>query len=93
MRKASASFRYRGIRIRRISQGQCPASGSQVREIDVEPITVTIAEAVRVTGVSRTAIYQLIRDGRLETVKVRKRRLVKTRSLRRLFEGDENTVA
>lgn len=59
----------------------------------MEPITVTIAEAVRVTGVSRTAIYQLIRDGRLETVKVRKRRLVKTRSLRRLFEGDENTVA
>lgn len=57
----------------------------------MEPITVTIAEAVRVTGVSRTAIYALIRQRSLESVKVGKRRLVKTRSIRQLFEGDEST--
>ncbi len=52
-----------------------------------EPITVTVKEALRISGLGLTKIYELINDGRLETVKVDNRRLVIYESLKSLLSG------
>ncbi|WP_426265163.1 helix-turn-helix domain-containing protein [Sphingomonas sp. PWP1-2] len=50
----------------------------------MEPITVTIADTQRVTGLGRTKLYELIGNGRLKTVKIGRRTLVSTDSIRAL---------
>lgn len=51
----------------------------------MDPITTTIEDTKKATGLSRSTIYNLIGDGKLETVKVGRRTLVKTRSIRVLL--------
>ncbi len=51
----------------------------------MEPITVTIEETKRATGLGHTTIYALIGEGKLKTVKVGRRTLVKTKSIRELL--------
>ncbi len=51
----------------------------------MEPITTTIEGAKRATGLGTTTIYALISDGKLETVKVGRRTLVKTKSIRAML--------
>ena len=50
----------------------------------MEPITVTIEGAKRATGLGHTKIYELIGSGKLQTVKIGRRTLVKTDSIRAL---------
>lgn len=45
------------------------------------PITVTIENALRISGLGRTKLYQLINDGTVKTVTVGRRRLVVYSSL------------
>ena len=54
---------------------------------DLEPLTVRIPTAVRITGLSRSRIYELIIAGNLETVKVGRATLVRYDSLKNLIEG------
>ncbi len=56
------------------------------RSIDVQPITTTINGAAQALGVGRTTIYDLIRQGRLEKLKLGRRTLVTTASIRNLVE-------
>ena len=49
-----------------------------------EPLTVTINEAVRLVGISRSRMYELINAGDVSTVKLGGRRLVHLDSLQRL---------
>lgn len=51
-----------------------------------EPMTVRIPVAVRLTGIGRSKLYELIKAGDVETVKVGTATLVKVASLRRLVE-------
>jgi excisionase family DNA binding protein len=51
----------------------------------LDPITVTIAEARRLSGLSNTTVYKLIGEGRLRTVKVGTRTLVVYATLRTLL--------
>lgn len=53
-------------------------------ERKIEPITVRISTAVRITGLSRSRLYELIQSGTLETVKVGRATLIKYRSLQAL---------
>jgi excisionase family DNA binding protein len=53
----------------------------------MEPIAVSINEAAAILGIGRTSIYRLIKEGRLETVKLGRRNLVKTRSIKALAEA------
>jgi excisionase family DNA binding protein len=48
------------------------------------PITVRVAAAVRLTGLSRSRIYELIQAGDIEIVKVGRATLVRYDSLQRL---------
>ena len=48
------------------------------------PITVTVNEALRLTGLGRTKTYELINDGTIKTIKIGSRRLVIYKSLEEL---------
>ena len=50
----------------------------------MEQISVRISDAVRLTGLSRTKIYQLIAHGDLEVVKIGRSTVVLASSLREL---------
>lgn len=49
------------------------------------PFTTSISEAAKALSLGRTSIYELINSGRLETVKIGRRRLVKVESIQRLL--------
>lgn len=50
----------------------------------MEALTVSISEAAKALGLGRTTIYAMIADGRLEAIKLGRRRLVAVEFLRRL---------
>lgn len=56
-------------------------------KIDVRPHAMTIADAVKWSGVGRTTLYALIAEGRVDAVKVGTRTLVTTASLERLLSN------
>ncbi len=53
-------------------------------EILARPVC-TAAEVQDITALSRGQVYRMIGDGRLETIRVGRRILVKTESIRRLL--------
>jgi hypothetical protein len=48
------------------------------------PLTLSVADAVRLSGLKRTSLYAAMKDGRLRYSHVGRRRLVHFESLRRL---------
>lgn len=61
-----------------------PAPDAQA--LPCEPITVRISMAVKLTGLGRSKLYELIKSGEVETTKVGTATLVKVASLKRLAE-------
>lgn len=59
-----------------------------VVEHTIEPLSVKVPVAVRMTGIGRSKLYELIKSGEVEIVKVGTATLVKVASLRRLIDGD-----
>ena len=55
----------------------------------IEPLTVRIPEALRLTGIGRSKLYQLIKSGDVQTVKIGTATLVVMASLRRLVRVDQ----
>lgn len=55
----------------------------------MEPVTTSITGGAKALGLARTTIYALIGEGRLETVKLGRRHLIKTASIRRLIDSAE----
>ena len=53
----------------------------------MEPITTSINDAAKALSLGRTSIYALIREGRLETIKLGRRTLVRIASIRRLLDA------
>jgi len=53
----------------------------------MEPVTLTIDGTKKATGLGTTKIYELIGQGKLDTVKIGRRTLVKTASIRALLEA------
>ena len=54
----------------------------------MEVIAASVKEAAKALSLGRTSIYALIRDGRLETIKLGRRTLIKAASIRRLLESE-----
>jgi excisionase family DNA binding protein len=52
----------------------------------MEPLTITIDDTKKAIGLGTTKIYELINEGKLETVKIGRRTLVKTASIRALVD-------
>lgn len=51
----------------------------------IEPVSVRIAEAVRLTGISRSTLYELIQSGELQAVKMGRSTFIPFENLRRLI--------
>ena len=52
----------------------------------MEILTCTATDAARALGIGRTKLYELINDGKLKTVKIGRRTLVKADSIRMLVD-------
>lgn len=53
----------------------------------MKPIALSVSDAVKASGLGKTTLYSAMADGRLETRKVGRKRLILTDSLIRLIEG------
>jgi hypothetical protein len=54
----------------------------------VEKIGYSINDAVAVSSIKRSMLYELIAAGKIETTKIGKRTIVKASSLHRLINGE-----
>lgn len=71
----------------RLQRGEVQMSlGMPPEEVNLEPISVRISTAVKLTGICRSTIYELIGDGPIETVKIGRSTFILYPSLKRLFE-------
>ena len=55
----------------------------------MEPILVSVNDAAHILNLGRTSIYALIKAGRLVTVKVGRRTLVRMDSVKTLAAGED----
>lgn len=53
----------------------------------MEPIALSVPDAIKVSGLGKTTLYEALAAGRLESRKVGRRRLILTRSLREFIES------
>lgn len=60
---------------------------SQAEPPRPEPISVRIPEAARLTGLSRSRLYELMKNGEVEYVKVGNSTLILVAGLRAFIEG------
>jgi excisionase family DNA binding protein len=59
----------------------------------IEPLTVTVPEALRLTGLGRTSLYRLIGQKKLRHVKIGTRTLIDFSSIKRLLDSDSDKSA
>ena len=52
----------------------------------MEPFLISIAETAKALSLGRTSVYELIKEGELETRKMGRRRLVTVESIKRLID-------
>ena len=62
------------------------AATARIAAQAMEPIAVRIAEAMRLTGIGRSKLYELIASGDIETVKIGRCTLIPTTSLHDLID-------
>ena len=79
-------IRRTGSMLRESEQLALPFANLAVTETALEPISVRIADAIRLTGIRRSKLYELIASGDLETVKIGRCTLVPVASLHALIE-------
>jgi len=53
----------------------------------ITPISVTVNDAVKMSGIGRTALYRALGEGQIQSRMFGRRRLVLTESLQRFIEG------
>ena len=58
-----------------------------------DPEALSVEDAARRAGIGRTFLYQAISSGRLPSIKLGKRRLVRIEALRRWLESLETDAA
>jgi len=56
-------------------------------ETQMEPLAVSINSAAKALGIGRSSIYSLIKEGRLEAIKIGRRTLLTTTSIKRLAQA------
>jgi excisionase family DNA binding protein len=68
-------------------QDESGKATAELGALSIEPISVRIATAVKLTGIPRTTLYELIKSGEIETVKIGRSTFIPYRCLRRLIGG------
>lgn len=70
----------------------CRANGAVCNrmEIDVDAVATSVNGAAKALSLGRTSIYALIREGRLKAVKVGRRTLITTESIRALIDPNRS---
>ncbi len=68
-------------------RGQARDAAAELEDLPVEPISVRIAAAVRLTGIPRSTLYELINSGEIETIKIGRSTYIPYRCLKRLIGG------
>ena len=53
----------------------------------VERRALSVTEAARACGISRASVYRLVSDGKLKTIKIGARRLIRPEALEALLDG------
>jgi excisionase family DNA binding protein len=56
---------------------------------NLERLALSVPEAARTCGLSRATLYRLIAEGRLKTLKIGARRLVRPEAIDALLNGGE----
>lgn len=79
-------IRRAGSTVRDGEQLALPFTQPAAMATTLEPISVRIADAIRLTGIRRSKLYELIASGDLETVKIGRCTLVPVASLLALIE-------
>lgn len=59
----------------------------------LEPLTVTVESAAALSGLSRRTIWGLLKDGRLDSKMIGRRRLIPTQALKTFLLGPEEGQA
>ncbi|MBG6118183.1 MULTISPECIES: helix-turn-helix domain-containing protein [unclassified Sphingobium] len=54
--------------------------------LPMEPLTVRIKTAVKLTGIGRSTLYELIQSGEIETLKIGRSTFIPYRCIKRLVE-------
>lgn len=54
----------------------------------MEPLAISIKATEKALGVGRSSIYSLIKSGKLEAIKIDRRTLLTTASIKRLAAGN-----
>jgi excisionase family DNA binding protein len=54
---------------------------------NIEPVTITILDALRLSGLGRTKLYELLTNGEIQSVRVGTRRLIVFASLKACLTG------
>lgn len=65
-----------------------PSVQDLLGELPVEPICVRVPVAVKLTGISRSTLYELIGAGEIATVKVGRSTFIRYDSLKQLFDRE-----
>lgn len=60
--------------------------GDDTQSQPIAPISVRIATAVKMTGIGRSKMYELIQEGAIDIVKIGSATLIPVASLERLLE-------
>lgn len=74
------------------SPGECfdpheaPRRTDPQAALPTEPISVRVADAIKLTGIPRSTLYELIAAGAIDTVKIGRSTFILYASLKRLFE-------
>lgn len=74
------------IRTRRGSPRDTKDENQAVSNNHSEPLTVRIPAAIRMTGIGRSKLYELIQSGDIEIVKIGSATLIPVESLRQLID-------
>lgn len=68
------------------SRDQAESGLAVLEGLPAEPICVRVATAVKLTGIPRSTLYELIAAGEIETAKIGRSTFILYPSLKRLFE-------
>ena len=52
----------------------------------IEPIAISVNSAATALGIGRSSIYGLLKDGKLDAIKIGRRTLLTTESIRKLAQ-------